>query len=167
MLRQPNTDGIKKAAQDKRDRTVERVETAIKQLIKEKREISFVTVAEAAGVSRAWLYNNEAIRARIEGLREQFHSKKAVPSKLKPTEASKTTIIEALRQRVKKLEIENRGLRDQIEVVYGLADPELVKTVSDQQREIEELTKQNQKLMKLLTETRAELNDLKNKDTSR
>jgi hypothetical protein len=67
------------------------------------------------------------------------------------------------RERLKKLENENRGLRTNLEVAYGLADPQLVEKVGVQQREIEELTKQNQHLSNLLREARAEIELLKQK----
>ncbi|MBS9385990.1 MAG: hypothetical protein HEQ24_17925 [Dolichospermum sp. BR01] len=50
-----------------------------------------------------------------------------------------------------------------MEVAYGLADPQLVEKVGVQQREIEELTKQNQHLSNLLREARAEIELLKQK----
>jgi len=162
-LRQPNTQGIEQAAQKKREQTFERVNIAIQQLLKERRDISFATVAEVANVSRTWLYNNKVIREKIEELRNQSSSKTAVPSHLKPSDSSKETIIKTLKERVKKLEIENRGLRDQLEVVYGLANPELLNTIETQQHEIADLERQNQHLQKILIQARAEIDALKQK----
>ncbi|MBD2122408.1 DUF6262 family protein [Trichocoleus sp. FACHB-262] len=162
-LRQPNTQGIEKAAQKKREQTFERVNTAIHQLLKERKEISFATVSEVANVSRTWLYNNQAIRDKIEELRNQSSSKKTVPPHLKPSDSSKDTIIKTLKERVKKLEIENRGLRGQLEVVYGLANPELLNTIETQQLEIAELERQNQHLQKILIQARAEIDAFKQK----
>ena len=162
-LKQSNTEGIKKAAEEKREKAFQKTEAAIKQLIKEGKEISFAAVAQSAGVSRAWLYQNESVRVRIEQLRNQTEVSKRLPSNLQPSESSKDTMIATLRERLKKLENENRGLRTNLEVAYGLADPQLVEKVGVQQREIEELTKQNQHLSNLLKEARAEIELLKQK----
>jgi hypothetical protein len=163
-LKQSNTEGIKKAAEEKREKAFQRTEAAIKQLIKEGKEISFASVAQAAGVSRPWLYQNESVRARIEQLRNQTEAPKKLPSNLKPSESSKDTMIATLRERLRKLEYENRGLREHLEVAYGLAEPQLVEKAGAQQRVIEELTQQNKHLSNLLNEARAEIEFLKQKN---
>ncbi|MBO0780526.1 MAG: transposase [Ktedonobacteraceae bacterium] len=91
-------------------------------LLVEQHPVNFKTVAEAAGISTAWLYGNEVIKQRIMHLRGQQIP--AVQVKIPPREqassASKDAMIVALRQRVKKLEEENRDLRRQVEVANGL-----------------------------------------------
>ena len=49
--------------------TIERVNKAIDKLKKKDATINFETVAKAAGVSRATLYNNPKLKERIMGLR--------------------------------------------------------------------------------------------------
>ena len=51
-----------------------------------------------------------------------------------------------LKQRIKKLETENYALRNHLEVVYGMAEPELIKKIEVLQAENEELRKQLQQL---------------------
>lgn len=117
-----NIDGLKAHAQQKALDTARRAEAAIAHLLKEPCPINFKTVAEAAGISTAWLYGNEALKQRIMHLRGQ--QTPAVRVKIPPREqassASKDAMIVALRQRVKKLEEENRDLRRQVEVANGL-----------------------------------------------
>jgi len=162
-----NTEGLKKAALDKREQAFERTEKALRQLLKEGKPISFATVAEAANVTRAWLYKNESIRVRIEELRLKFQPKKAVPPDLKPSESSKDTIIATLRERIKKLDTEVRGLRNQNEVLMGRLhsdrDLELENNILHEQ--IRELEGQNKKLCDLLTQAKAEIDYYKENAT--
>lgn len=117
-----NTDGLRANAQKKAAATEQRAEAAIALLIREQRPINFKTVAETAGISTAWLYEHEAIKERIIHLRAQ-HAPKAqikLPPKEQASSASKDTMIVALRQRIQKLEKENRDLKRQVEVANGL-----------------------------------------------
>jgi hypothetical protein len=117
-----NIDGLRAHAQQKTIDTARRAEAAIAHLLKEQRPVNFKTVAETAGISTAWLYGDEAMKQRIKHLREQ--QTPAVPVKIprnmQASSASKDAMIAALRQRVKKLEEDNRDLRRQVEVANGL-----------------------------------------------
>lgn len=64
-------DALRRAAQAKRQAATARADTAIRQLIKEGKEINFRSVARAAGVSLDFLYGNDNLRQRIEKLRIQ------------------------------------------------------------------------------------------------
>lgn len=153
-----NTEGIKAAAQKKREAAFAKTEEAIKTLIREKKPVNFESVAEAAGVTRAWLYKQPEIRSRIEFLRQQQSPKKALPPALKASDASKDAVIKTLKQRIKKLEDENKELRRQVEVAYGLMQPEALESFD---LEILELRKENQRLMNLLNLCRVEVETLK------
>lgn len=117
-----NIDGLRAHAQQKAVDTARRAEAAIAHLLKEQHSVNFKTVAETAGISTAWLYGNEALKQRIVHLRAQ--QQPSVQVKIPPREqassASKDAMIAALRQRIQKLEKENRELRQQIEVANGL-----------------------------------------------
>jgi hypothetical protein len=117
-----DTRGLRANAQRKAVVTEQRAEAALALLIQEQRPITFKTVAQTAGISTAWLYEHEAIKERIIHLRAQQTPK--APVKIPPREqassASKDAMIAALRQRIQKLEQENRDLKQQVEVAYGL-----------------------------------------------
>jgi predicted RNase H-like nuclease (RuvC/YqgF family) len=117
-----NLDGLRAHAQEKARETARRAEAAIAYLLKEHRPVNFKTVAEAAGISTAWLYGNETIKQRIMHLRAQQQPSVQVriPPREQASSASKDAMIAALRQRVKKLEEENRDLKRQAEVANGL-----------------------------------------------
>lgn len=114
-----NTQGLKDHAQQKRSQAMEQTEKAIRELIKEGRSINFETVAQVAGVSRAWLYNQPELRARIEQLRSQQPGKKKVPQSQRASFASNTAMVRTLKEQIHKTRAENQGLRQHIEEILG------------------------------------------------
>jgi hypothetical protein len=117
-----NVEGLRTHAQKKAEATRQRAEEAITQLINEQRPVNFKTVAETAAISTAWLYGNEDLKQRIMHLRTQQTPKAQVklPVREQASNASKDGVIAALRKRIKELEAENRDLKRQVEVAYGL-----------------------------------------------
>ncbi len=117
-----DTRGLRANAQRKAAVTEQRAEAALTLLIQEQRPITFKAVAQAAGISTAWLYEHKAIKERIMHLRAQQTPKAQVklPPREQASSASKDVMIAALRQRIQKLEQENRDLKQQVEVSYGL-----------------------------------------------
>lgn len=69
---------------------------------------------------KATLYNNPNIKERIEGLRLQ-QSKVPTPSQVKREmdENNKDAIIASLKRRIKKLEEENKELKEQVKISYA------------------------------------------------
>lgn len=92
--------------------TIERVNKAIDTLKKKNATINFETVAKAAGVSRATLYNNPKLKERIMGLRAiafapapdaDVDPKKTKVQRLEETVAD-------LKARVRQLETDKKNL---------------------------------------------------------
>jgi hypothetical protein len=119
MTHQRNVDGLRQSAKQRHEETVQRLEHGLRELVRAGRPITFQTVAAAAGVSTAWLYQHPEVKERIIGLRAQSADHRAAPAVRRASEASKEAMIAALRQRIRTLEEENRELRKQLEVVYG------------------------------------------------
>lgn len=115
-----NTEGLKKHANKKSILAKEKVDNAIQRLIKNHGTINFNTVAIEANVTKAYLYNNKEIRARIEKLREQQGgSIKRQTSKVNMTESSKDILIASKNRRLKLLEEENQLLKEQLMNLRG------------------------------------------------
>jgi predicted DNA-binding transcriptional regulator AlpA len=131
---QRNTEGLRANAQKKAAATEQRAEAAITLLLKEQRPINFKTVAQTAGISTAWLYEHEAIKERIMHLRLQQAPKAQIkiPPREQASSASKDAMIAALRQRIQKLEQENRDLKRQVEVIGGLLYQQASATVQSE-----------------------------------
>ena len=103
---------LKEHNSQKKQSTVERVNKAIDTLKRQNAAINFETVAKAAGVSRATLYNNPKLKERIMGLRaialtpspeEAGEPKKNKVQRLEDTVAD-------LKARVRQLEADKKNL---------------------------------------------------------
>lgn len=111
---------LKEIHSKRRALTTEKVEQAIKKLMKSNNTINFNSVAIEAGVSKATLYNNKDIREQISTLRSTTplaYNKKQAKSDL--NDNNKDAVIDSLRRRVKKLEEENKELRNNLKVAYS------------------------------------------------
>lgn len=95
--------------------THEKVDKAIKRLIKYQKEINFNSVANESGLSKKTLYNNLDIKIRIEGLRYQ-QSQVPTPGQVKRemNDSNKDALIASLKRQVKKLREENKKLKEQV-----------------------------------------------------
>jgi hypothetical protein len=100
--------------------TRKKVDEAIQKLIKVNKAINFNSVSLEAGLTKATLYNNVDIRERIETLR---HQQAQVPTpaqvKIEMSENNKDAIIACLKRKIKKLEEDNKQLKEQVKINYG------------------------------------------------
>jgi hypothetical protein len=132
---------LKKAAQQKRQDALERTNRAIAILIRKSQAITFAAVAQEAGVSTAYLYKYAEIKDRINQLKSQQNGSLKRSKPQPASDKSKLVIINALKERVKKLEEQNTRLTEQNKVVYGrLCQLESI------QQEAEALRRQNSSL---------------------
>jgi hypothetical protein len=84
--------------------------------------ITFDAVAREAGVSRAWLYTQSDLRTEIEQLRARSvrgTNNTAVPAQQRASDASLRRRLEAAIERNKRLEEDNRQLRDALARALG------------------------------------------------
>jgi hypothetical protein len=79
-------EALRRAAQAKRQAATRRADSAIRQLIKDKEQINFRSVARTAGVSIDFLYANTDLRQRIEKLRAQETAAVRIPDPRVATE---------------------------------------------------------------------------------
>lgn len=119
-----NTAGLAAHAQARREHKRKGVEDAITMLLREEQPVNFNTVAKAACVSKAYLYSQPDLRARIEVLRlqgvEQMVRERASRVAEK-TNASRDLIILAKDRRIKALEEENHQLQRQLKTALAKA----------------------------------------------
>lgn len=114
------TKQLKNLHSKRRTLTQEKVDEAIQRLIKTQKPINFNSVANESGITKATLYNNIDIRQRIETLREQ-QAQVPTPSQVKREmdDNNKDAIIASLKRKIKRLEEENKELREQVKVNYA------------------------------------------------
>ncbi|NFS12579.1 transposase [Clostridium botulinum] len=111
---------LKQLHEERKVKTQQKVDGAINRLIKAQKPVNFNSVANESGITKATLYNNHIIKERIEGLRLQ-QSRVPTPSQVKRQmdDNNKDAIIASLKRRIKKLEEENKELKDQVKISYA------------------------------------------------
>lgn len=114
------TEHLKELHNKRKAITQEKVDKAIQRLIKAQKSINFNSVASESRVSKKTLYDNKDIRERIETLRYQ-QSQVPTPSQVKRemNDNNKDAIIASLKRKIKRLEEENKELREQLKVNYA------------------------------------------------
>lgn len=114
------TEHLKELHSKRKAMTQEKVDKAIQRLIKAQKAINFNSVASESGVSKKTLYDNEDIRERIETLRHQ-QSQVPTPSQVKREmdDNNKDAIIASLKRKIKRLEEENKELKEQVKINYA------------------------------------------------
>lgn len=114
------TEHLKELHSKRKAITKEKVDKAIQRLIKFQKSINFNSVASESGVSKKTLYDNKDIRERIETLRYQ-QSQVHTPAQVKRemNDNNKDAIIASLKRKIKRLEEENKELKNQIKVNYA------------------------------------------------
>jgi hypothetical protein len=112
---------LKAIHKSRKSATHQKVDVAIQRLVRANGAINFNnSVANEAGVSKATLYNNQELRQRIEALRRkqaQAPTQKQIQREI--NDNNKDAIIESLKRRIKKVEAENKRLREQLKVAYA------------------------------------------------
>ena len=111
---------LKELHSKRRAITQEKVDKAIQRLIKAQKAINFNSVANESGITKKTLYDNKDIRERIEILRYQ-QSQVPTPSQVKRemNDNNKDAIIASLKRKIKRLEEENKELKEQLKVNYS------------------------------------------------
>ena len=99
----------------RKKQTDQRVENALKELVKSNSKITFGAVALKSCVSISTLYKNPKYKKSIETLRLNNPSTTA-PKKLRISEnpEDKDAMIESLKRRINKLEEENKKLKTRL-----------------------------------------------------
>ena len=67
----PNTEPLLRSIEEKKQKAKQKVESTIREMIKQKEKINFNSVSVKSGVSKPFLYKYTEIRSRIETLRKQ------------------------------------------------------------------------------------------------
>lgn len=114
-----NTQGLVKAAQQRRVETIARVNQAIQSLVQNNKAITFNQVAKIAQVGKPWLYKEEAVRQQIEALRMQTKQAAQTTKGQSASDKSNQQLIQMLKSKIHTLEGENKKLKSQIEILYG------------------------------------------------
>jgi hypothetical protein len=115
-------DPLSEAAARRHELTRSRAIQALRELDRAGMSVTFAGVAQAAGVSRSWLYTQPDISGQIRRLRRNTDgpgSASAVPAGQRTTDASLRARLAAALDRNKQLADENARLRRQLARALG------------------------------------------------
>ena len=114
-------DPLSEAAARRHELTRSKAIQALRQLDRAGTPVTFAGVAQAAGISRSWLYTQPDISSQIRKLREKngAGSGGAIPAGQRATDASLRARLTAALHRNKQLADENARLRRQLARALG------------------------------------------------
>jgi hypothetical protein len=112
-------DPLSEAAARRHELTRARAVQALRELDRAGAPVTFAGVAQAAGISRSWLYTQPDISSHIRRLREKADGAGAVPAGQRATETSLRARLTAALDRNKQLADENARLRRQLARALG------------------------------------------------
>ena len=115
-------DPLSEAAARRHELTRSKAVQALRELDRAGSPVTFAGVAQAAGISRSWLYTQPDISSQIRRLRQEANaagSAGGIPSAQRPTDASLRARLAAALDRNKQLADENARLRRQLARALG------------------------------------------------
>jgi hypothetical protein len=115
-------DPLSEAAARRHELTRSRAVQALRELDRSGVPVTFARVAQAAGISRSWLYTQPDISSQIRKLRQETNaagSAGGIPAVQRSTDASLRTRLAAALDRNKQLADENARLRRQLAHALG------------------------------------------------
>ena len=118
------SDPLSDAAARRHERTRAKAIQALRELDRAGTPVTFAAVAQAAGVSRSWLYTQPDISDQIRRLRQKTSgtgAAGAIPAGQRATDASLRARLAAALDRNKQLADENARLRRRLAHALGAA----------------------------------------------
>lgn len=122
-------DPLSEAAARRHELTRSRAVQALRELDRAGTPVTFAGVAQAAGISRSWLYTQPDISSQIRRLRQETNaadSAGGIPAAQRSTDASLRARLAAALERNKQLADENARFRRQL--AHALGDQRSVRT---------------------------------------
>ena len=114
MTRADNTHHLLRAAAQRHHQAITRARAAIDALDRSAQAVSFSAVANAAGVSRGWLYRQDELRDTIVRLRNRASTVPHVPSAQQASTASLRQRLDSQKDEIAALRAANADLRDHL-----------------------------------------------------
>jgi len=112
-------DPLSEAAARRHQLTRARAVQALRELDRAGAPVTFAGVAQAAGISRSWLYTQPDISSHIRRLRDKTDGAGTVPAGQRATESSLRARLTAALDRNKHLADDNARLRRQLARALG------------------------------------------------
>jgi Family of unknown function (DUF6262) len=120
-MRADNTAHLITAARRRHELTRSKAIRAIRELDSSGTAVTFESIAQAAGISRSWLYTQPDIRAEVQRLRDlgRRAPRTSLPAHHRSSDASLLRRLEAVSTRNRELAEDNQRLRHQLAHALG------------------------------------------------
>jgi hypothetical protein len=120
-MRADNTAHLITAARRRHELTRSKAIRAIRELDSSGTAVTFESIAQAAGISRSWLYTQPDIRAEVQHLRDlgRRAPRTSLPAHHRSSDASLLCRLEAVSTRNRELAEDNQRLRRQLAHALG------------------------------------------------
>jgi len=121
-MRSDNSQHLLAAARKRSSETRRRAEAAIARIADTGTPVTFDSVAQEAGVYRSWLYAQPDLRTEIDRLRQRPPARTApatTPQRQRASDTSLLRRLEAATDRIRRLEQDNRDLKDALAQALG------------------------------------------------
>lgn len=114
----PNVNKMVEYSKMRTKKTLNKVDTAIIEMIDQNISINFNSVSFYSGVSKRFLYSHSKIKEKIMYLRRQSETKQQKSIKT-PNESSKDIIINQQKLKIQKLNEELVKANNELQILYG------------------------------------------------
>jgi hypothetical protein len=133
-MRPDTPDPLARAAARRHELTRSRAIQALRELDRAGSPVTFAAVADAAGISRSWLYTQPDIRSQIQRLRDTTAQARTatIPDRQRATNASVRSRLAAATERNRQLTEENTRLRHQLARALGDQRSDRTRSGNDQ-----------------------------------
>jgi Family of unknown function (DUF6262) len=127
-------DPLSEAAARRHQLTRSRAVQALRELDRAGVPVTFAGVAQAAGISRSWLYTQPDISSQIRRLRQEKNAASGVPAAQRSTDTSLRATLAAALDRNRQLADENTRLHRQLARALGDQRSSRTRTGNDPER---------------------------------
>jgi hypothetical protein len=119
VSRADNAAHLLKAVADRRDAATRRAVAVIDEFARTGAAVTVAGVANAAGVSRSWLYEQPDLLADVTRLRDHAAHGAPLPAAQRASDESLRQRLDTARAEIERLRTENATLRDQLARALG------------------------------------------------
>lgn len=109
---------LKEIHKQRRQDTEDKVRSAINKLLENNISINFNSVSNESGVTKATLYKNQNLKEMIIDFRDKRTDILSIENSVKNTNLSSKNIASLLSD-IEKLELENKKLKQQVDLLYS------------------------------------------------
>ena len=122
MIRTEQAARLAEHARGRHEQTLQRAQDALAAMIRDSGTVTIARLAAAAGVSRAWIYTQPALRDQIERMQRDYAPGNPPAARQAGSRASDESLrrrLELAHHKITQLRAENQQLRHDLAAAHG------------------------------------------------